>query len=994
MTSNMQTTTTVTIDAQGNAVEEDTQKKALFDIYHQALYLQRIGEVNEAKALYEKIQRQIEPNTKDKLSSENTLEKVREVTDQARRLAKGAKREQKKKTAKKTEDLHKKAVVYFDNKQFDQAITLFETILELDSHHVATLANLGAIYFQKKNYYKAISYLQHSLFLEPCQSVALNTLGLVFSELDLLDQAIEVFDKALSIAPHDANIYLHKGGSYHKFHRYEESIQNYTKAIELDPNLLEAFSNRGNVFIKLKSYESALSDFEKLASADLAHSYSRIGVALEGLGRHEEAIKYFDELLNKEEATGNSGSMLYLCKGSALQSAGRFTEAYEAIEQAILLDPKNAYAYWNLSTLLLLLGQYQLGWELYEWRWKVPELQKWERPADKQLWLGDEDLTGKKLLITMEQGYGDMIQFCRYAVLLAAVGIEVHLEVPRPLLGVIKSLSPEVHYPEQGTPVLDYDYYCPLMTLPHVFKTEVTTIPSLDQYLYVDPHKQAGWRRRLGPTNTLRIGVVWAGNPNHKNDENRSISFNEIRPLFSLDAEIHVLQKEINAKDISELKQYSNAFLWHNYLRDFSDTAALINEMDLVISVDTSIAHLAGAIGKPVWILLPFVSDYRWLLDREDTPWYPSARLFRQEQPKVWKNVIANVKNNLTLIINSAPQPSELIIEEKDQTNENIANVIYIHSPVTYTIADNLVKNETLQDPVVICGRKMDWLGLAMNVIDDGVWNIKRTVDFLKKICDALDLNSANKFNIFLPHTGFLLGTLLKSASAIQSIFYIEEGDASYRAEILNGVFKIPTIDTVELITTLKDTGVANRLGIDIDAIQKINQDSAIWFDDKHQKYGGAFSIGQDAFSGMANVKRITLGQPIPHLHSHEAWLCMLPCISNNIAEIKNNTPSFQQFSSALTLALKEHKAQAKTARATLLIKLHPMDEMYLSSNSKREIYDYGEPYSDFCKRQGLDHCLEPSLYNFDRFIIINSSSATRYIKQFHADTKLIEIAL
>jgi hypothetical protein len=263
------------------------------------------------------------------------------------------------------------------------------------------------------------------------------------------------------------------------------------------------------------------------------------------------------------------------------------------------------------------------------------------------LWLGHQTIVGKTLLIYAEQGLGDVIQFCRYATTVEALGAKVIVEVPAPLVPLISTLKGNFTIVEQGKPLPAFDLQCPVMSLPLAFKTSVATIPAEVPYLYADSGKQKVWQERLGNKTRIRVGLVWSGTKDHKNDHNRSIPLKLMKPLMRLPIEFHVLQKDIRSEDAVVLSQLKKMYSHQAELHDFSDTAALVQEMDLVISVDTSVAHLAGALAKSVWILLPFMPDYRWMLDRADSPWYPTATLVRQPAIGDWTSVILEITKRL-----------------------------------------------------------------------------------------------------------------------------------------------------------------------------------------------------------------------------------------------------------------------------------------------------------------------------------------------------------
>ena len=310
------------------------------------------------------------------------------------------------------------------------------------------------------------------------------------------------------------------------------------------------------------------------------------------------------------------------------------------------LKPDYANAYWNKSLLKILNGDYLEGWQLYEWRWKT-ELLIHLRGYKQPLWLDTQSLLNKTLLIYPEQGLGDYIQCIRYAVLVEQLGATVILEVPSELMSLVSTLKGQFTLVESGKPLPEFDYHCPVMSLPLAFKTTVDTIPADLPYLYTNEDKKQHWQEKLGNKTVTRIGLVWSGSTTHNNDHNRSLLLQQLSSLLELPVEFHSLQKEVRTVDIKTLTEFPSIHQHQDDLQDFSDTAALVDAMDIIISVDTSVAHLAGAMGKKVFVLLPYAPDYRWMLDRPDSPWYPSATLFRQPALDDWESVIVEIKQLL-----------------------------------------------------------------------------------------------------------------------------------------------------------------------------------------------------------------------------------------------------------------------------------------------------------------------------------------------------------
>jgi hypothetical protein len=321
---------------------------------------------------------------------------------------------------------------------------------------------------------------------------------------------------------------------------------------------------------------------------------------------------------------------------------GRHAEAAACFDEALRVAPDSALAQFNKATHLLLMGDFAKGWPLYESRWRKPD-QHGKRDFEAPLWLGESKIAGKTILLHAEQGLGDTIQFCRYVPMVEALGAKVVLEVPPSLKTLMTMLPGTRSLVARGEMLPLFDLHCPIMSLPLAFGTRLYTIPHNVPYLSATPQAADRWQSRLGPKHRPRIGLVWSGTQKHKNDQNRSLPLAALAPLLSLDMEFHALQKELRPDDRAYIAVGAPVAFHGDDLRDMNDTAGLTTAMDLVISVDTSVAHLAGALGKPVSILLPFTPDFRWLLTREDSPWYPSAWLIRQPAIGDWASVIGRV---------------------------------------------------------------------------------------------------------------------------------------------------------------------------------------------------------------------------------------------------------------------------------------------------------------------------------------------------------------
>lgn len=367
--------------------------------------------------------------------------------------------------------------------------------------------------------------------------------------------------------------------------------------------------------------------------------------------RPDESLRHFDQAIAYKPGFPEA----HCNRGVALLQLNRLDEALESLDRAIQLDPKLAGAHWNKSLLLLLTGDYTQGFREHEWRWlndQIPVFKE-KREFRKPLWLGNEPLPGKTILLHAEQGFGDTIQFSRYARLVTALGAKVILEVPAALEKLMHTLHCTSSIIVKGEPLPDFDFHCPLMSLPLAFGTTLESIPFSEGYLTASEAAIAQWNKKLGGKMPPRIGLAWSGNPMHKNDRNRSVQLAELAEHLPREFDYVCLQKNLSDSDLEYLESSRSIRNFGDALVDYSDTAALCEHMDLVISVDTSIAHLAGALGKKVWVLLPHRPDWRWLLNRRTSPWYQSAALYRQQRRADWSNVFAEMKRDLLHLFGS-----------------------------------------------------------------------------------------------------------------------------------------------------------------------------------------------------------------------------------------------------------------------------------------------------------------------------------------------------
>jgi Flp pilus assembly protein TadD len=425
--------------------------------------------------------------------------------------------------------------------------------------------------------------------------------------------------------------------------QFAAAVAHCRKAIALRPDLAEAHNTLGAALRALGQPGDAVAAYRTAIELDPhdAQTHSNLAVALQDAGRLDEAAAACRQAIALQPDLVQAQVNL----GAILQEQGRLDEAVGAYRHAVALRPEAADAHNNLAMALLAQGEFAAGWREYEWRWPAGTAGAPRHFPGRQPWLGETDLAGRVILVHAEQGYGDVVQFCRYVRPLAALGATVVLEAPRELRRLLGALPARLV--TSGEPLPAFDVYCPVMSLPLALGTRLDTIPAETPYLAADPALVATWRARLGERTAPRAGLAWSGRVTHGNDRNRSIPLASLGGICRAGWQWVSLQKEVRERDAAALAAHPEILDCAAVLTDFAETAALIEALDLVVTVDTAVAHVAGALGKPVWVLLPFAAEWRWLVGREDSPWYPTARLFRQPAPGDWASVLACVGREL-----------------------------------------------------------------------------------------------------------------------------------------------------------------------------------------------------------------------------------------------------------------------------------------------------------------------------------------------------------
>ena len=493
---------------------------------------------------------------------------------------------------------------------------------------------------------------RQALLANPAHFEASHVLALAQAGLQQHEQALESYDRALRLRPNEAAVHNDRGASLLALDRPEEALQSYDRAIAAQPRFAAAFSNRGSVLERLERYDAALANYNRALALqpDFVDALYNRGNVLKSLGRYDEALASYDRALalrpDHADALNN--------RGQALKELLRYDEAMASYDAALALQPDNATAHCNAAALRLVTGDFERGWPHYEWRWKKESLAGAIRHFPQPQWRGDIPLAGKTIFVHSEQGAGDTIQFCRYVPMLIAAGADVVFEVLPHLHALMSDFVPKARVIVKGSPLPPFDLHSPLLSLPLAFGTRLDTIPAPPAYLNARPETVVAWQAQLGPKTRPRIGLMWSGNPKHELNQTRSTSLRTLLPLIDVDATFVSLQMEVGDDDAAVLREHGEIVHFGRALGDFAKTAGLVADLDLVVTVDTSTAHLAPALGRPTWILLSFIAEWRWLLDREDSPWYPTARLFRQKEAGDWDGVVARVRAALGEFVASA----------------------------------------------------------------------------------------------------------------------------------------------------------------------------------------------------------------------------------------------------------------------------------------------------------------------------------------------------
>ena len=550
--------------------------------------------------------------------------------------------------------LHNKGPMPLRVEQIDQAIEWFSRAVEQDPKP-EHLLSLGNALRRQGRLEEAFRLLNRAVEIDIESAEAWKALAGLLGDLNRHHEAVLSFQHVLKLDPRDADAAYQAGFLLLQSGKAEEALGLFDRSDQLQPGHAPTVQMRALVLQTLGRVEEAHAEIARAHALDPrdAEICNTLGVFLRKLGLQEEALSWFDTALKlRPDFTAAHGNKAY-----ALGRLHRFDEALAIYAAVKVANPDNSEMEWNAALLQLLTGNFEAGWAGREARWNVPGLPIAKYRFAQPMWLGKEPISGKTIVIHQDEGLGDAIQFARYVPMVAALGARVILLVADslvPLLSRIPGVAECIA--RSADRHLAFDTYCGIGSLPLAFGTRLETVPSNVPYLPApDESRVQAWRQRLGPHDKLRVGLVWSGNPKHGDDQNRSLALRALSPLFDLDATFVSLQKETRPEDQASLRERPGIVDLTAHLTDFADTAALVSCLDLVVTVDTSMAHLAGAMACPTWILLPYSPDYRWMLDRDDSPWYPTARLFRQDEARDYGRVIERMRSELTARIAAWP---------------------------------------------------------------------------------------------------------------------------------------------------------------------------------------------------------------------------------------------------------------------------------------------------------------------------------------------------
>ena len=578
------------------------------------------------------------------------------------------------------------AIIYKSMNKYDEAEKAFRMAVKVKPGNSNAMSNLSSLsvdkdnseeykqafeLFEKKEFDAAKDIILSLLNKAPHNMHLLKSLGIIYFNLNEFKESAECYKRIIELNNKNAEAQYSLGVCYQNLDNNDLALKQYKKAIELNPEYIDAFNNLGLLYSSLKKYDEAEKCFNSALKYNSKYFNSIINLGTIKLHKDDfdSALDFFNKALeiSVDEKNNSSKSVAYSNIGFVALRRKNLREAIKYFDIGIELEPESVLAHYNKAEALLMLGQFEEGWKEYEWRQGRKDFGK--RKFDKKF-KPEYDLKGKRVLVYAEQGLGDAIQFIRYLPMLKEKGCYIILECGKELHGLLYNFNSVDEIIERNfieRPEIEYDYEVPLLSLPSYFKTNADNIPAKVPYLSVKEELKAKWANIINDSEKVKIGIVWAGSPIHTNDRHRSVRLQQFLSLLSVEGtHFYSLQKGFPI-----IQAYDYQLMLTNldeHIKSFADTSAIIENLDLVITVDTSVAHLAGALGKTAWVLLPFLPDWRWLTDGEQSSWYPTIKLYRQPKISDWNSVFNELKKDLISFVKNKNQNESIVVNVNRST--------------------------------------------------------------------------------------------------------------------------------------------------------------------------------------------------------------------------------------------------------------------------------------------------------------------------------------
>ncbi len=531
--------------------------------------------------------------------------------------------------------------------RIDEAVTHYQQALQLAPSYIDALNNLGVAFQEQAKWEEAERCHRQALAVNPQFAAAYLNLGIALIRQEKNQEAITVLQQAVRLNPHSPEAFFNLGNAYHGANQAQEAASSLNRALQLRPDYAEAHNNLGFIYSEQQMLAEAVQHLRRAVSLkpEYAEAHFNLGNALAGLGILEESRTCLQETLRLRPDFVDALNSL----GVVNRELGDLDEALKCYERALRLKPDYAEGHHNQAQARLLSGNFDQGWAGHEWRWKCKIFPR--RDFKQPLWDGS-CLEGQTILLHAEQGMGDTLQFIRYAPLVQSRGGKVIVECADALLSLLARSRGIDHVVAKGSALPPFDLHAPLLSLPNIFKTSRDTVPAAIPYVFPDDSLVESWRRELGPLPGFKIGITWQGNPRHRWDFKRSVRLSCFVPLAHLKGiQLFSLQKGPGSELLAQAIEGIQVTDLSNRMKNFMDTAAILKNLDLVITIDTAIAHCAGAMGLPVWVALPVAPDWRWLMSGEKSMWYPTMRLFRQTRLGQWEDVFQRMAEEVEKLV-------------------------------------------------------------------------------------------------------------------------------------------------------------------------------------------------------------------------------------------------------------------------------------------------------------------------------------------------------